>query len=128
MHEAGKVEDNGHVGTLTCERGSGATGKNGGSGGAAGGERGFHVCGVAGIDDADGKLAVIGSVGREHGAGGEIEVDFAFQRGPEPGFELAMGGEALVLKRRELRKDGKNGRAHGAMVARLREWPGNGMR
>ena len=74
-------------------------------GGAAGGEGGFDIGGVAGQDDADGKLAVVGSVSGVEGAGAEVEEDVAAECGFEAGFEFTMGGEVLVFERSEVGED-----------------------
>ena len=79
VHVARVVEDHGHVDALAGEAGARAARQHGGSGGAAGGQRGFHVGGIAGKDDADGKLAVVRGVGGVESARAEIEANFAAQ-------------------------------------------------
>ncbi len=119
VHVAGEIENHGHVGALAGERGACAAGEDSGSGGAAGGQCGFDVGGVAGIEDADGKLAVVGGVGGVEGAGTEVEEDVAAEGGLEQGFKLAVGGEALVVEGGEVGEDGKS--AHGGRIARKGE-------
>ena len=84
-------------------------GQNRGAGSAAGGQRGLHIGGIAGIDDADGKLAVVGGVGGVKRAGAEVEANVAAQCGFEAGFQFAMGGEALMLERRLIGQNGEMG-------------------
>src|ERR1035438_4825228 len=62
-HVAGVVEDDGHVGALAGEAGAGSAGKDRGSSGATSGQSSLDVGRVAGQNDADGKLAVIGGGG-----------------------------------------------------------------
>ena len=116
VHVARVVKDDGDVGALAGEGGSGASRQDGGSCGAAGGEGGFNVGGVARVEDADGKLAVVGGVRGVEGAGAEVEEDVAPERGFETRLELAVGGEALMGEGRGVGKNGKS--AHAGMVAR----------
>ena len=118
VHVARVIEDHGYVGALAGQAGACAARQHGGAGGAAGGQRGLDVGGVAGQDDADGKLAVVGGVGGVEGAGAEVEEDIAAQGGFEAGFQFAMGGEALMFQRRLVGQNGKG--AHAGMVARRR--------
>ena len=69
------VEDHGHVDALAGEAGARAARQNRSAGGAAGCESGFDIGGIAGKDDADGKLAVVGAIGGVEGARAEIEAD-----------------------------------------------------
>ena len=73
VHEARIIEDHGYIGALAGEAGARAARQNGSAGCAAGGQRGLDIGGVAGKDDADGKLAVVGGVGGIEGAGAKIE-------------------------------------------------------
>ena len=118
VHVARVVEDYGDVDALAGEAGARAARQNGGSGGAAGSQSGFDIGGVAGKDDANGKLAVIGRVGGVQCARAEIEVHFAAKAFLEQGFELAMSGEAFVIERGGIGEDGKGRSAHDGMVAR----------
>ncbi len=77
---AGVVEDNGHVNALAGETGSRAARQNGGSRRAAGGQCGFNIRRVAGKDNADWKLAVVGGVGRVKRARAKIEANLAVER------------------------------------------------
>jgi len=107
VHVFGVVEDYRYIGALASETGASAARQDGRSGGAAGGECGLNVGGVAGQNDADGKLTVVGGIGGVESAGTKIETDFATEGFLELGFKLAMGGEALVFKRRQSREYGK---------------------
>ena len=106
VHVARVVEDDGDVGGLACEAGAGAAGQNGGSGGATGFEGGYDVGGVARVNDSDGKLAVVGGIGGEEGAGAEVEEDIAADGGTEARLQLAMGGECFMVERCCVGKDG----------------------
>jgi hypothetical protein len=99
VHVLRVIEDDGYVGALAGERGSATAGEDGCADRAAGCERGFDVGGVAGQDDADGKLTVIRGVGGVEGARAHVEFDFATEDGFEARFEFTMGGEALVVER-----------------------------
>ncbi len=111
VHVLREVEDNGDVRALSGEAGAGAAWQHGGPGGAAGGQCSFNVGRIAGHDYADGKLAVVGRVGRVHGAEAHVEADFAAHCGFEPFFEFAMGREALVFEPRLVGKDRKSAHA-----------------
>ena len=69
------VEDHGHVDALAGEAGARAARQNRSARGAAGGQRGLDIGGIAGKNNADGKLAVIGGVGSVEGARAEIEAE-----------------------------------------------------
>ena len=86
MHVAGIVEDYGNVCALAGQAGSSAAGQDGGARSTAGCKRGFDVSSIAGQDDTDGELAVIGSVGGVQGSGAEVELDLAAKRGLEQGL------------------------------------------
>ena len=116
VHPARIVEDDGDIGGLAGERGAGSARKDGGSGGAAGGDGGFDVGCVARVEDADGKLAVVGGVGGVERARAAIEENVAAEGGAEARLELAVGGEGLMIERLGVGEDGES--AHGGMVAR----------
>jgi len=115
---AGEVEDDGDVGGLTGDAGTGPAGKDGGADSSACGDSGFHIGNVAGKDDSYRKLAIVGGIGSVQGAGCKIESDFATKSGLESGFELAMGSKALMIERRLVEKLGNLGRGHGHVVSR----------
>jgi hypothetical protein len=77
VHVFGEVEDDRGVAALPGERRSGPAGEEGGVELAAEVDGGDDVGFVAGDDEADGNLAVVGRVGGVEGAGGGIEADFA---------------------------------------------------
>ena len=68
VHVARVIEDHGDVDALAGEARARAARQNSGSSCAAGGEGCFDIGSIAGIDDADGELAVVGGVGGVEGA------------------------------------------------------------
>ncbi len=137
IHVARIVEDHGHIDALAGEAGARAARQNGSAGGAAGGQSGLNIGRVAGKNDADGKLAVVRGIGSVKGARAKIEADFAAKRFLQQGLKLTVSRKLLMGEWRGIGKDGKRGRAHAAMVARLgrrwlarayciEQWPGRG--
>jgi hypothetical protein len=112
---AGEVKDDGDVGGLSCDAGTCSTRKDGCADCAACGNGSFDVGSVAGQNDTDGKLTVVGGVGCIKSAGCEIEANFSAEGGFEAGFEIAMGGEVLMIERRLAEKFGdlERGDGHG---------------
>ena len=73
VHVFGEVEDDGGVAALAGEGGAGSAGEEGSVDGAAGCDGGDDVGFVAGDDDADGDVAIVGAVGGVEGFGGGVE-------------------------------------------------------
>ena len=126
VHVAGKIEDDGNIGALAGEAGACAARKHRGSRGAAGGKSGLDVGGVARQNDADGKLAVVGRVGRVESAGAEIEENISPDAFFESGLKTSMRSKALMLELRLVRENRKS--AHAGILARpsaiaLASWP-----
>ena len=78
-HVLREVEDDGDVAALSGERGAAAAGEHGSVEVAAEGECGEDVVVIAGEDDADGNLAVVGAVGGVEGAGAVVEANVSCQ-------------------------------------------------
>ena len=97
---------------------SNAARKHGGASRSAGGEGSFNIGGVAGINYADGKLAIIRSIGGVESARSQVKQHVAADRISELGFKFSMRCEALVLERLEVIEDRQRGKAHSGMVAR----------
>jgi hypothetical protein len=96
---AGEIEDNGDVAALSGERSTAATAEERGTELAAEGDGSEDVIYALGKSDADGDLAVVGTVGGVKGAGTTVETDFAFELGTQGVFEggnveLGVGGHA----------------------------------
>ncbi len=109
VHVFGEVEDDGEVAALSGERSAGSAGEDGRVEFAAEGEGGDDVVFVAGDDDADGDVAVVGGVGGVEGAGGGVEADFAADFGAELRGELVGVGEGVVCASVGAREDDKRG-------------------
>jgi hypothetical protein len=76
-HVSRKIQHDGDVAALAGERGAAAAAEDGGSEFPAGGDCGEDVIGIAGENDADGNLTVVGGVGRVEGAAAGVEADVA---------------------------------------------------
>jgi hypothetical protein len=86
-HILRKVEDDGRVAALSCERGTGATGEQRSAILAAKGDGGKYILFIARDDDTDGNLAVVRTVGGVEGAAAGVEADFSAEMATEGGFE-----------------------------------------
>ncbi len=96
VHVLREVEDDGEVAALAGEGGAGSAGEDGGVDGAAGGDGGDDVGFIAGDDDADGDVAVVGAVGGVEGFGGGVEAHFAADGGAELLLEVGGLGEGVM--------------------------------
>jgi hypothetical protein len=112
VHVFGEVEDDGGVAALAGEGGAGSAGEEGGVEGAAGGDGGDDVGFVAGDDDADGDVAVVGGVGGVEGFGGGVETDFAADGGAELLLEGVGFGEGVVCAGVGARQKDEGGGGH----------------
>jgi hypothetical protein len=83
IHVPREIEDDGDVAALSGERCAAAAAKKRSVELAAQGDGGDHVVIVAGKNDADRDLAVIGAVGGIEGAAGGVEADIALKVGAE---------------------------------------------
>jgi hypothetical protein len=82
IHVLRKIEDHRNIATLAGKACAGAAGQNRRLEFLAGSHRGEHIVGIAGNDQADGDLPVIGSVRRIKGAAASIEAHFAAHCAP----------------------------------------------
>src|ERR1700691_5459689 len=76
-HVLGEIQNDSDVAALAGERGATAAAEQRSVELAAEGNGGFDIIGVAGENNADGNLAVVGSVGGVEGAGAGVETNFA---------------------------------------------------
>jgi len=96
VHVLGEVEDYCGVGGLAGEAGASAAREDGGVELAADVDGGDDVGFIAGDDEADGNLPVVGGVGGVEGSGAGVEADFSADRCFECGFQGRGGREGLV--------------------------------
>jgi hypothetical protein len=97
VHVLREVEDDGGVGALTCERGTGSASEDGSVEAAADFYCGDDVFFIEGKDETDGDVAIVGGVGGVESAGTGVEADFAADFFAESGFELGGGGEGIAV-------------------------------
>src|SRR5581483_10197416 len=116
MHVTGEVEYDADVDALAGKAGTSSAGKDCSPCSSAGGEGGFDVSSIARVNDADGKLAVVGGVGGEECARAQIKEYVAAECGLELRLELTMAVEALMFQRSEVVEDGERNGAHEEMV------------
>jgi hypothetical protein len=95
-HVLGKIEDHGYVAALSGERGTTTAAEYRSAEFAAGGDCCEDVIGVAGDDDADGDLAVVGGVGCVEGPAAGVEADFPSDAGAESCGKCVGGGSCFV--------------------------------
>jgi hypothetical protein len=104
-HVLREIEDDGDVAALAGERCAGATAEKRCAELAAERDRGENVIGIAREDDADGNLAVVGTIGGVEGACAAVETDVilpsAWHRGAQ------SFGQGLRVNLRRLRSLGK---------------------
>ena len=101
---------------LAGEGGAGSAGEDGSVEVAAEGDGGDDVVFVAGNDDADGDVAVVGGVGRVESAGGGIEADFAADFFAQTGGELIGVGEGVVRASVRAREHDEWRRGHSCTI------------
>src|SRR5882757_8586167 len=82
-HVFRKIENDGDVAALSGERCAAAAAEEWRAELAAQSDGGENIVGIAGEYDADGDLAVIGTVGGVKGASAAVEADFALDLGAE---------------------------------------------
>ncbi len=95
-----EIEDHRHVAALPRQAGAGAAREDGRAELAAYRHGGHDVVGVAGADDPDRHLPVVGRIGRVQRAAGRVEPHLAPDGLPQAGLERAVHGGVGVKRRR----------------------------
>ena len=99
VHVFGEVHDHGHIAALAGQAGAASARENGRAQLAACGHGGHHVSLIQRQNQADGHLAVVGSVGGVESARSLVEADLAAHHLAQFRFQLARSGKAFVSVR-----------------------------
>src|SRR5450432_2070268 len=102
-HVFREIEHHCDVAALSGKRSPTAAAKNRSAVLPANGDRGDYVAGVFGKDNADGNLAVVGSVGGVEGAAAIVKPNFAAKMAAQRGFQsfsIQHSAVSLQLKTR----------------------------
>jgi hypothetical protein len=121
VHVFREIEADGDIAALARQAGAAATAEHGRPIVSACRQRALHVFDVAGNDDADRRLPVIGPVGRVQRAAAAIEPDFSFHRAAQIGRQtIGLDGRCLlaISARRSRRLFGQVNRCRHVGVSR----------